>query len=69
MHDSSSLSVMMKNFHEDVTEFNDNVAEIERWPLWWRCKERPGRRAAGGAAALADPAHAMLRLTPHGEEW
>jgi hypothetical protein len=28
MHDFSSLSVKMKNFHEDVAEFNDGIAEM-----------------------------------------
>jgi hypothetical protein len=61
MHDSSSLSVMMKNFHEDVTEFNDNVAEIERWPLWWRCKEpQPSSDLVDVLLAAPPP-----RLTPH----
>jgi hypothetical protein len=28
MHDFSSLSVKMKNFHEDVIEFNDDIVEM-----------------------------------------
>jgi hypothetical protein len=52
---------MMKNFHEDVTEFNDNVAEIERWPLWWRCKEpQPSSDLVDVLLAAPPP-----WLTPH----
>jgi hypothetical protein len=29
MHDFSSLSITMKNFHEDVAEFNDDVTEMD----------------------------------------